>query len=115
LPGSGSQQCGYFDVNRNIAPNNLIFNSSKVGGIDDIYDGYDFEVQARLGTTFISGGMSWGRERINTCNLKDDLSLSAPSVLPLAATTLETTRSATRTPTGIRRSKDSWRTGCRGT
>ena len=26
--------------------------------------------------------MSWGRERINTCNLKDDLSLTAPAVLP---------------------------------
>jgi hypothetical protein len=83
LPGSGSQQCGYFDVNRNIAPNNLIFNSSSVGGIDDVYDGYDFEINARLGSTFVSGGMSWGRERINTCNLKDDLSLSAPTVLPL--------------------------------
>ena len=80
LPGSGTQQCGYFDVNRNIAPNNLIFNSSKVGGIDDIYDGFDFDVQARLArNTIVSGGMSWGRERVNTCNLKDDLSLTAPA------------------------------------
>jgi Carboxypeptidase regulatory-like domain len=78
LPGSGAQQCGYFDVNRNIAPNNLIFNSSKVGGIDDIYDGFDFDVNARLArNTLISGGVSWGRERVNACNLKDDLSLSA--------------------------------------
>jgi len=80
LPGSGTQQCGYFDVNRNIAPNNLIFNSSKVGGIDDIYDGFDFDVNARLArNTIVSGGLSWGRERINTCNLKDDLSLSSAS------------------------------------
>ncbi|HEY7189771.1 MAG TPA: carboxypeptidase regulatory-like domain-containing protein [Vicinamibacterales bacterium] len=80
LPGSGTQQCGYFDVNRNIAPNNLIFNSSKVGGIDDVYDGYDFDVNARLArNTLISGGVSWGRERVNACNLKDDLSLSAPA------------------------------------
>jgi hypothetical protein len=80
LPGSGTQQCGYFDVNRNIAPNNLIFNSSDVGGIDDIYDGFDFDVNARLGrNTLLSGGLSWGRERINTCALKDDLSLTAPA------------------------------------
>jgi len=80
LPGTGTQQCGYFDVNRNIAPNNLIFNSSKVGGIDDIYDGFDFDVNARLpGNALISGGLSWGRERINTCTLKDDLSLTAPA------------------------------------
>ena len=80
LPGGGTQQCGYFDVLRNIAPNNLIFNSSKVGGIDDIYDGVDFDVQARLArNTIVSGGVSWGRERVNTCNLKDDLSLSSAS------------------------------------
>jgi carboxypeptidase family protein len=77
LPGSGTQQCGYFDVNRNIAPNNLIFNAKKVGGIDDIYDGFDLDVNARLvRNTIVSGGFSWGRERINTCALKDDLSLT---------------------------------------
>jgi len=77
LPTGGTQQCGYYDLNRIIAPNNLIFNSNKVGGIDDIYDGFDFDVNARLGRRMIlSGGLSVGRERVNTCNLKDDLSLS---------------------------------------
>ena len=51
LPNSGGyQQCGLFDVNRIIAPNNLIFNSSDIGGIDDVYDGFDFDVNARLAT-----------------------------------------------------------------
>ena len=60
-----------------IAPNNLIFNSSKVGGIDDVYDGFDFDANARLGRGMIvSGGVSVGRERVNTCNLVDDLSLT---------------------------------------
>jgi hypothetical protein len=77
LPSSGQQQCGYFDLNRVIAPNNLVFNSSKVGGIKDVYDGFDFDVNARLGRNIIlSGGVSFGRERIDNCNLKDDLSLS---------------------------------------
>jgi hypothetical protein len=78
LPGGGGgQHCGLFDVNRIIAPNNLIFNSSKVGGIEDVYDGFDLDVNARLGPNFlVSGGISLGRERVNSCNLVDDLSLT---------------------------------------
>jgi hypothetical protein len=78
LPNSGGyQQCGLFDVNRNITPNNLIFNSSDIGGIDDVYDGFDFDVNARLARNIIlSGGVTFGRERINYCNLMGDLSLS---------------------------------------
>ena len=81
LPGGGgSQQCGFFDVNRSIAPNNLIFSSNKVGGIEDVYDGFDIDANARLGRNIIvSGGVNWGRERINTCNMVSDLSLQ-PSV-----------------------------------
>jgi hypothetical protein len=78
LPGGGGGQlCGLYDVNRIIAPNNLIFNSSKIGGIDDVYDGFDFDVNARLGRgVLLSGGVSVGRERVNNCNLIDDRSLS---------------------------------------
>jgi hypothetical protein len=78
LPGGGGgQQCGYFDPVRVIAPNNLIFNSTKVGGIKDVYDGFDFDVNARLRRNVIlSGGVSLGRERVDNCNLKGDLSLS---------------------------------------
>jgi hypothetical protein len=77
LPNSGGQVCGLYDVNRIIGANNLIFNSSKVGGIDDVYDGFDFDANARLGRNMIlSGGVSFGRERVNTCNLAGDLSLT---------------------------------------
>jgi hypothetical protein len=75
--GGNYQQCGLFDVNRNITPNNLIFNSSDIGGIEDVYDGFDFDVNARLARNIIlSGGVTFGRERISYCNLKDDLSLT---------------------------------------
>jgi hypothetical protein len=75
--GGGYQQCGLYDVNRIIAPNNLIFNSSNIGGIEDVYDGFDFDVNARLARNIIlSGGVTLGRERINNCVLIDDLSLS---------------------------------------
>ena len=77
LPGAGSSLCGLFDLNRIIAPNNLIFNSSKVGGIDDVYDGFDFNANARLARNMIiSGGVSLGRERVNNCNIAKDVSLS---------------------------------------
>ncbi|HEV8397590.1 MAG TPA: carboxypeptidase regulatory-like domain-containing protein [Vicinamibacterales bacterium] len=77
LETGGTQQCGYYDINRVIAPNNLIFSSSKVGGIKDVYDGFDFDASARLGRRMLlSGGLSIGRERVNTCNLVNDLSLT---------------------------------------
>ena len=77
LPSGGTQLCGLYDVNRVIAPNNLIFNSSDIGGIKDVYDGFDFDVNARLARNILlSGGVSVGRERINYCNLQSDLSLT---------------------------------------
>ncbi|HLG59070.1 MAG TPA: TonB-dependent receptor [Vicinamibacterales bacterium] len=77
LSNGGGQQCGLYDVNRVIAPNNLIFNAADVGGIHDVYDGFDFDVNARLARNIIlSGGVSVGRERINYCNLRTDLSLT---------------------------------------
>ncbi len=81
LPNAGTTLCGLYDINRNIAANNLIFNSSQVGGIDDIYDGFDFDVNARLGRgVLVSGGVSLGRERVNTCNLIGDLSLTQTGI-----------------------------------
>jgi hypothetical protein len=77
--GGGYQQCGFNDVNRVIAPNNLIFNAANIGGIDDVYDGFDFNANARLGGNIIlAGGVGFGRERVNYCNLIADLSLTAP-------------------------------------
>jgi hypothetical protein len=77
LPDSGQSLCGLFDINHVTAPNNLVFNSKRVGGVKDIYDGFDFDASARLRTNVIlSGGVSFGRERIDTCNLVNDLSLS---------------------------------------
>jgi hypothetical protein len=77
LETAGTQQCGLYDVNRVIAANNLVFNSSNVGGIKDVYDGVDLDVNARLGRNMLlSGGISLGRERVNTCNLIGDLSLT---------------------------------------
>lgn len=75
--GGGTQQCGYFDLNRIIAPNNLVVNANQVGGIDDKYDGFDFDANARLvRNILVSGGVTLGRERVNTCAFVNDLSVS---------------------------------------
>jgi hypothetical protein len=75
--GKDGQLCGLNDVNRIIPANNLIFNANEVGGIDDVYDGVDFDVNARMGrNVFVAGGVSLGRERASLCNLNDDLSLT---------------------------------------
>jgi hypothetical protein len=79
LPNSGQQQCGYYDLTpagRLITPNNIVQSSNNFGGIEDVYDGFDFDANARLGRGIVlSGGVSFGRERTNSCNLANDLSL----------------------------------------
>jgi hypothetical protein len=83
LPGSGSQQCGLFDVNSIIAPNNLIINSKDIGGTEDVYDGFDFDATARLAQNIlVSGGVSLGRERVNTCAFVNDLSIDLDRAEP---------------------------------
>ena len=76
LPNAGGQQCGYFDLIRPTTQNNLVQSADNFGGVEDVYDGYDFDANARLGRGIImSGGVSIGRERTNSCNLSNDLSL----------------------------------------
>lgn len=76
LPNAGGQQCGYFDLIRPTTQNNLVQSASNFGHIEDVYDGFDFDANARLGRgVILSGGVSFGRERTNSCDLANDLSL----------------------------------------
>src|SRR6185436_11399633 len=78
LPNAGGQQCGYIDLIRPTTPNNVISLASNFGGVSDVYDGIDFDANARLGRGFlVSGGLSVGRERVDACLLKDNLSIGA--------------------------------------
>ena len=79
VPNGGSQQCGYFDLIRPTTPNNVVQSADNFGGVEDVFDGIDFDVNARLSRGIIvSGGVSIGRERTNSCSLKDDLSRRVP-------------------------------------
>jgi len=76
LPNAGGQQCGFFDLIRPTTQNNVVQSANNFGGVSDVYDGFDFDANARLGRgTIISGGVSFGREHTNSCSLANDLSL----------------------------------------
>jgi len=82
LPGAGGQQCGYIDLIARTTPNNVVQLASNFGDLEDVYDGVDFDVNARLGRgTILSGGVSLGRERLNGCALKDRFSISSTSLV----------------------------------
>jgi hypothetical protein len=77
LPNAGGQECGFYDLVRPTTPNNVIQLASNFGKVQDVYDGVDFDANARLGrSTFVSGGVSWGRERYNICDLMSNLSIN---------------------------------------
>ena len=76
LPGSGSfPVCGIYDIKpaalaRNLPQNNLIHFASDVGGMTDVFQGFDVNVDARLRSgTFIRGGVNAQKREINACNL----------------------------------------------
>jgi hypothetical protein len=78
MPNGGSQQCGYIDLVRPTTPNNVIQLASNFGKVDDVYDGFDFDANARLGKgLLVNGGVSIGRERVDACALKDNFAISA--------------------------------------
>jgi hypothetical protein len=86
VPNGGSQQCGYFDLIRPTTPNNVVQSASNFGGVTDVYDGVDFDVNARLSRGIIvSGGVSVGRERTNSCAFANDLSVVFQSRLESVA------------------------------
>jgi len=91
LPGAGGQQCGFTDLVRVTTPNNLVQLASNFGGIEDVYDGFDFSANARLGHgTIVSGGVGWGRERYNICNLESRYSISGAGVGTIGTTVSRT-------------------------
>jgi len=88
LPGGGGNQlCGFYDVSPAPAGkfgqvNNYVSEISHWGKAEDVYDGVDMGINARLGRGIIvGGGMSIGRERTDYCAVKDDLSVLSLSAL----------------------------------
>jgi hypothetical protein len=59
--------------------------------VQDVFDGIDFDANARLAKgILVNGGVSWGRERFNVCDFKDNLQISSVGVGNLGTTTPHT-------------------------
>ena len=80
LPGGGGhQQCGFYDVNPGLfgKVDNFITNVSNFGRQEEVFDGFDFTVNARLPSrAVVNGGVSLGRQRTNICYGAEDRSLA---------------------------------------
>ena len=77
LPGAGGQECGFSDLIKQVPTLNVVQQASNFGTVQDVYDGFDFDANARLGRgTIISGGMSLGRERYNICDFESNYSIT---------------------------------------
>ena len=82
LPNAGGTECGFTDLIAPVALNNLVKLAKDWApdgnDIQDVYDGFDFDANARLGRgTILSGGVSLGRERYNICNLESVYGISS--------------------------------------
>ncbi len=80
LPGGGgSQLCGFFDVNPNRfgQSNTVVQETSHFGQAADLYDGIDLTTNVRLPRGVVAaGGVSLGRERLDSCYALNDLSVA---------------------------------------
>jgi hypothetical protein len=72
LPGGGGQQlCGFYDVKpaKFGLVDNFVTSSDKFGEESEIYNGIDLTVQARLGRSTLSGGISTSQTSVDRCSL----------------------------------------------
>jgi hypothetical protein len=80
LPGGGGNQlCGFYDISpAKLGQNDtLISQAERFGTQSEVYDGFDFTMNARLPRrVVVSGGVVLGRSRTNNCDLTSDLSLT---------------------------------------
>jgi hypothetical protein len=79
LPGGGGNEaCGFYDVSveKFQQVDNFLTGADRFGKQEDVYDGFDITLNARLPSgTFLTGGVSLGRQRTNNCYVIEDRSL----------------------------------------
>ena len=72
LPGGGGYQvCGLYDIKPTALGQvrNLRSHASNFGGIQDVFTGFDLNLNARLRTgTFLSGGINAQKRHLNNCD-----------------------------------------------
>ena len=94
LPNAGQQVCGFVDLNPSFSTKVPFFEvqkASNFGDVSDVYTGYDFNLNARLPRGGIaSGGVSWGHEVTDICDVAGDASITYASVAGVGASTAGT-------------------------
>jgi hypothetical protein len=92
LPGGGGYQvCGLYDIKQsaNALPiQNVRTHADNFGGITDVFNGFDFGVNARLrGGTLVQGGIGAVRRHYDTCNAPLQSLTRGITALPFAVAT----------------------------
>jgi hypothetical protein len=92
LPGGGGYQvCGLYDIKPTanaIPPQNVRTHADNFGGITDVFNGFDFGVNARLrGGTLVQGGIGAVRRHYDTCNAPLQSLTRGITALPFAVAT----------------------------
>jgi hypothetical protein len=86
LPGGGGfQVCGLYDIKSTAQGQvrNIRTHAKNFGGIEDVFTGFDINVNARLRTgTFVSGGINAQKRTVNTCDTP--LAAAVPGVVVAA-------------------------------
>jgi len=86
LPGGGGYQvCGLYDIKSTTQGQvrNIRTLANDFGGIEDVYSGFDVNVNARLRTrTFISGGINAQKRHYDTCDTP--LAAAVPGIVVAA-------------------------------
>jgi hypothetical protein len=85
LPGGGGHEmCGFYDISvAKFGETNILITGARGLRHEDVYDGFDFTFSARLpNRARLTGGLSLGRERTNTCYTSDDRALSVTATSP---------------------------------
>ena len=68
----GSQQCGLFDVNVVRPPQNYVTFTDTLGVTrEDIVTGYEVSVNARFAGAFLSGGVNFNNQHLDSCDFID--------------------------------------------
>ena len=82
---SGSQICGLFDVKQAMFGRSqlVVEHASNYGDYNEVYNGFDILMNARLEKLYLTGGLNTGRTEVDYC----DVVMGNPQVVPVVATT----------------------------
>jgi hypothetical protein len=102
---TGKSVCGFHDPNVTGAVNNYVTSAGQFGGQSEVYNGFDFKLNARFGHGgFLQGGLSLGNTAYNDCAIAKNY----PNVTASETNYLATVTSNNTTPSDFCAYSISW-------